>query len=236
MYLGTYVQQARATMASQLFALLTSRSSLVNAVAGSTGAMVSIAAVYPLIVLRTQAAMNANKKASSSAPQESPPVAAPGDPNTSTPPTPSSVAEQHQQQHHLQQQQLQQRRSLGSRLATALRALLSLYNGLPVALVARAGARLADPRQFVELPTDRGMFEVWENRRTIWPSKDSPLQARNGILRVPVMTGLRKYDSCDCCYLIGASYTYEQFRELLVNAPIVSAVSLLPEGCVSSAS
>lgn len=48
-------------MTSQLFSLLTNRSSLINAVAGSAGAMTSIACVYPLIVLRTKAAVAARK-------------------------------------------------------------------------------------------------------------------------------------------------------------------------------
>eukprot|EP00750_Incisomonas_marina_P001796 INCI11668.1.p1 GENE.INCI11668.1~~INCI11668.1.p1 ORF type:complete len:389 (+),score=62.05 INCI11668.1:215-1381(+) len=48
-------------MASQMISLLTNRSSLINAVAGSAGAMASIACVYPLIVLRTKAAVAAKE-------------------------------------------------------------------------------------------------------------------------------------------------------------------------------
>ena len=45
-----------------LISLLTSRSSLINAVSGSVGAMASITAVYPLIVLRTKAAVAAESR------------------------------------------------------------------------------------------------------------------------------------------------------------------------------
>ena len=56
----------------------------------------------------------------------------------------------------------------------------------------------------------------------IWPADKSPLSVKDGLMRVPVMTGQRQYASCDCCYLFGASYSYEEFRRLLLSAEISS--------------
>ena len=94
------------------------------------------------------------------------------------------------------------------------------WHGLTLALLTRAKQRLGDPRYCANLPVEEGALEVWEARKVIWPAKDSPLSASDGILRVPVMTGSRKYASCDCCYLMGASYTYDEFRDLLIHAGI----------------
>jgi hypothetical protein len=96
------------------------------------------------------------------------------------------------------------------------------WHGLPLAFFARARGRLADPRYYVELPVDTGFLEVWENRDVIWPAADSPLSVRDGFLPVPVMTGSRKYANCDCCYLLGASYAYDEFRDMLLAAEITS--------------
>ena len=96
------------------------------------------------------------------------------------------------------------------------------WHGLPMALLVRAQGRLADRRYYVDLPVDQGFLEVLENRKVTWPAEDSPLAAQDGILRVPVMTALRKYASCDCCYLLGASYTYDEFRDMLLGAKITS--------------
>ena len=59
-------------------------------------------------------------------------------------------------------------------------------------------------------------------RDMVWPTDGSPLSVKDGLMRVPVMTGLRKYASCDCCYLLGASYSYDEFRALLLSAEITS--------------
>ena len=37
------------------------------------------------------------------------------------------------------------------------------------------------------------------------------------MLRVPVMSGSRKYCDCDARYLLGASYRYDQFRTTLLG-------------------
>ena len=94
------------------------------------------------------------------------------------------------------------------------------WHGLTLALLTRAKQRLADPRYYAHLPVKEGFLEVWEARKVIWPAKDSPLSASDGILSVPVMTGSRKYASCDVCYLMGASHTYDEFRDLLIHAEI----------------
>ena len=96
------------------------------------------------------------------------------------------------------------------------------WHGLPMAFLQRAAERFADPRHYANLPVDDGVVEVWEARKPIWPAKDSPLSAEDGILRVPVKTGSRKYYSCDACYLLGASYTYDQFRTMLLSAEITT--------------
>ena len=94
------------------------------------------------------------------------------------------------------------------------------WHGLPMAFVQRAAERLADERLFTHLPLDAGALEVWETRQAIWPSNDSPLRAENGVLRVPVKSGSRKYSHCDDCYVLGAGYTYDDFRAILLSAKI----------------
>ena len=93
---------------------------------------------------------------------------------------------------------------------------------MPLAFFHRAAERLADPRSYVNLPVNNGTFEVWESRKVIWPAKDSPLTEENGFLRVPLKSGSRKYYSCDACYLLGASYTYDEFRSMLLNSQITT--------------
>ncbi len=96
------------------------------------------------------------------------------------------------------------------------------WHGLPAALLVQMKPRLADLRYYAHLPVKDDALEVWEARKVIWPAKDSPLTADNGVLHLPVMTGSRKYSSCDTCYLLGASYSYDQFREMLISAEITS--------------
>ena len=93
-------------------------------------------------------------------------------------------------------------------------------HGLPLALFARARQRLADPRYVVHLPLGDEAVEVIDGREQVWPVVDSPLRAGGGVLRVPVMTGSRKYRRCDTCYLVGSSYTFDAFRKLLTGAAI----------------
>ena len=96
------------------------------------------------------------------------------------------------------------------------------WHGLPMALIARAQGRLADPRYYIDLPVDDGFIEVYSGRDMIWPADESPLSVKDGLMRVPVMTGQRQYASCDCCYVLGASYSYDEFRKLLLRAKITS--------------
>ena len=96
------------------------------------------------------------------------------------------------------------------------------WHGLPMALITRAQGRLADPRYYIDLPVDDGFIEVYSGRDMVWPSDESPLSVKDGLMRVPVMTGLRKYASCDCCYVLGASYNFDEFRKLLLSAKITS--------------
>ena len=96
------------------------------------------------------------------------------------------------------------------------------WHGLPLAFFQRAAERLADPRYYANLPVGDNALEVWEARKPIWPAKDSPLSKENGVLRIPVKSGSRKYSSCDDCYLLGASYTYDEFRDMLLSAEITS--------------
>jgi len=94
------------------------------------------------------------------------------------------------------------------------------WYGIPVAFMVRASARLADRRTFVEIPTDLGIFEVWSERKTVWPAAAWPFGADKGILRVPVMTALGRFPGLNRCYLIGSSFSYDEFRDLLLNASI----------------
>ena len=96
------------------------------------------------------------------------------------------------------------------------------WHGLPMALVVRAQGRLVDPRYYIDLPVGDNFIEVYSGRDMIWPADDSPLSIKDGLMRVPVMTGQRQYASLDCCYLLGASYSYDEFRDMLVNATITS--------------
>ena len=96
------------------------------------------------------------------------------------------------------------------------------WHGLPMALFQRAAERFVDPRHYVNLPVDDGVLEVWEARKPIWPAKDSTLTEENGMLRVPMKSGSRKYYDCDACYILGASYAYDQFRSMLLNAEITT--------------
>ena len=73
---------------------------------------------------------------------------------------------------------------------------------------------------YIDLPVDDGFIEVYSGRDMIWPADESPLSVNDGLMRVPVMTGQRQYASCDCCYVLGASYSYDEFRELLLRAKI----------------
>jgi hypothetical protein len=98
------------------------------------------------------------------------------------------------------------------------------WHGLPMALLVRAQGRLADLRYYADLTVEEGCLEIYEGREMIWPAEDSPLTLKDGLLRVPVMTGLRKYPKCDCCYLLGGGYSYDEFRKILVNAPITTAI------------
>ena len=96
------------------------------------------------------------------------------------------------------------------------------WHGLPLALFQRAAERLADARLYASLPVDGGAFEVWSDRQPIWPAADTPLCAEDGLLRVPVKSGSRKYD-LDNCYILGAGYPYDGFREMLLGAEIAPA-------------
>jgi len=60
---------------------------------------------------------------------------------------------------------------------------------------------------------------VWSVMQKTWPIEDSPLEAHNGYLKVPVLTGLRKGND-HTHYLLGANMEYEAFRNLLTGAKI----------------
>ena len=93
---------------------------------------------------------------------------------------------------------------------------------LPLAFVQRAAERFTDPRHYVNLPVGEKAVEIWESRKVIWPAKDSPLTEEDGVLRVPVKSGSRKDYGQDACYLLGAGYTYDDFRSMLLGAEITT--------------
>lgn len=94
-------------------------------------------------------------------------------------------------------------------------------HGLPMALLARARVRLADPHYAVEVSLAGHAFEARDvSGAVLWPGPDAALSAAQGRLRVPVLSGIRKYAE-HTCYLIGCNTSYDQFRDLLLRAAIV---------------
>ena len=92
-------------------------------------------------------------------------------------------------------------------------------HGIPLALFAKAGAKFTDPNHDVKIPLSQLEVEAWDLQQKLWPTNDSILETDNEYLSVPVLNATSKRPN-ETCYLIGCNVTYENFRNILVQAEI----------------
>jgi hypothetical protein len=99
-------------------------------------------------------------------------------------------------------------------------------DGRMMALYYRAAVNFADPQLFAHVPIDGLSLEAWGVVKKRWPIDDSPLELEHGefsYLKVPVFATIRKHLTDESFYLIAKDVSFEQFRDVLVNARISEA-------------